>query len=58
MNDAGLVLGVVSEADLLLKEEPPDPDADLPLIIDRASRAMAAARTIRVARSRLRLGIG
>ena len=28
VDDAGLVLGVVSEADLLLKEEFPDPDAD------------------------------
>jgi CBS domain-containing protein len=29
VNDAELVLGVVSEADLLLKEEHPDLDADL-----------------------------
>jgi CBS domain-containing protein len=29
--DDGRVLGVVSEADLLLKEEFPDPDQDIPL---------------------------
>ena len=39
VNDAGLVLGVVSEADLLLKEEPPDPDADLPLFWTKRRRA-------------------
>jgi CBS domain-containing protein len=39
VNDAGLVLGVVSEADLLLKEEFPDPDADLPLLWTRRRRA-------------------
>ena len=39
INDAGLVLGVVSEADLLLKEEHPDPDADLPLLWTRRRRA-------------------
>ena len=39
VNDAGLVLGVVSEADLLLKEEHPDPDADLPLIWTKRRRA-------------------
>jgi hypothetical protein len=33
------VLGVVSEADLLLKEEHPDPDADLPLIWTKRRRA-------------------
>jgi CBS domain-containing protein len=31
VDDDGLVLGVVSEADLLLKEEFPDPDQDIPL---------------------------
>jgi CBS domain-containing protein len=39
VDDTGLVLGVVSEADLLLKEEHPDPDADLPLIWTRRRRA-------------------
>jgi CBS domain-containing protein len=39
VDDAGLVLGVVSEADLLLKEAHPDPDADLPLIWTRRRRA-------------------
>jgi CBS domain-containing protein len=38
VDDAGLVLGVVSEADLLLKEEHPDPDADLPLIWTKRRR--------------------
>jgi CBS domain-containing protein len=31
VDDSGLVLGVVSEADLLLKEEFPEPDKDIPL---------------------------
>ena len=31
VDDDGRVLGVVSEADLLLKEEFPDPDQDIPL---------------------------
>jgi hypothetical protein len=39
VNDAGLVLVVVSEADLLRKEEHPDPDADLPLIWTKRRRA-------------------
>jgi CBS domain-containing protein len=39
VNDAGLVLGVVSEADLLLKEEHPDPDPDLPLLWTKRRRA-------------------
>ena len=39
VDDDGLVLGVVSEADLLLKEAHPDPDADLPLIWTRRRRA-------------------
>jgi len=38
VDDAGRVLGVVSEADLLLKEEFPDPDADLPLFWTRRRR--------------------
>jgi CBS domain-containing protein len=39
VNHARLVLGVVSEADLLLKEEFPDPDADLPLVWTKRRRA-------------------
>ena len=39
VDDQGRVLGVVSEADLLLKEEHPGPDADLPLIWTRRRRA-------------------
>jgi CBS domain-containing protein len=48
VDDDGLVLGVVSEADLLLKEEHPDPDADLPLLWTKRRRAehdKAAATT-------------
>ena len=50
VDDAGLVLGVVSEADLLLKQEFPDPDQDLPLFWTRRrrlERAKAAASTAR-----------
>jgi CBS-domain-containing membrane protein len=48
VDDQGLVLGVVSEADLLLKEEFPHPDQDLPLVWTRRrrrERAKAAAST-------------
>ena len=50
VDDDGLVLGVVSEADLLLKEEFPDPDADIPLFLTkrrRLERDRAAATTAR-----------
>jgi CBS domain-containing protein len=50
LDDAGLVLGVVSEADLLLKEEFPDPDQDIPLFWTRRRRLerdKAAASTAR-----------
>lgn len=50
VDDDGLVLGVVSEADLLLKEEFPDPDADIPLLWTkrrRLERDRAAATTAR-----------
>jgi CBS domain-containing protein len=50
VDDAGLVLGVVSEADLLLKEEFPDPDQDIPLFWTkrrRLERDKAAASTAR-----------
>jgi CBS domain-containing protein len=50
VDDAGLVLGVVSEADLLLKEEFPDPDQDIPLFWTkrrRLERDKAAATTAR-----------
>jgi CBS domain-containing protein len=39
VDDAGWVLGVVSEADLLLKEEFPDPEADVPLFWTKRRRA-------------------
>jgi CBS domain-containing protein len=48
VDDDGLVLGVVSEADLLLKEELPDPDQDTPLFWTkrrRRERDKAAAST-------------
>ena len=48
VDDQGWVLGVVSEADLLLKEEFPDPDQDIPLFWTRRrrmERAKAAAST-------------
>jgi CBS domain-containing protein len=50
VDDAGLVLGVVSEADLLLKEEFPDPDQNIPLFWTRRrrlEREKAAASTAR-----------
>jgi CBS domain-containing protein len=50
VDDAGLVLGVVSEADLLLKEEFPDPDPDIPLFLTkrrRLERGKAAGSTAR-----------
>jgi CBS domain-containing protein len=50
VDDGGLVLGVVSEADLLLKEEFPDPDQDIPLFWTkrrRLERDKAAASTAR-----------
>jgi CBS domain-containing protein len=50
VNEDGLVLGVVSEADLLLKEEFPDPDQDIPLFWTRRrrlEREKAAASTAR-----------
>jgi CBS domain-containing protein len=50
VDDAGYVLGVVSEADLLLKEEFPDPDHDIPLFWTkrrRLERDRAAATTAR-----------
>lgn len=50
VDDAGWVLGVVSEADLLLKEEFPDPDQEIPLFWTRRRRLdrdKAAASTAR-----------
>jgi CBS domain-containing protein len=38
VDDAGRVLGVISEADLLLKEEFPNPDQDIPLFWTRRRR--------------------
>jgi CBS domain-containing protein len=52
VDDSPLVLGVVSEADLLLKEEFPDPDQDIPLWwtrrarLDRAKAAASVARDL------------
>jgi CBS domain-containing protein len=52
VDDDGRVLGVVSEADLLLKEEFPDPDADIPLFwtkrrrLERDKAAGATARDL------------
>lgn len=50
VDDDGRVLGVVSEADLLLKEEFPEPDQDIPLFWTkrrRLERDRAAATTAR-----------
>lgn len=50
VDDGGLVLGVVSEADLLLKEEFPEPDRDIPLFWTkrrRLEREKAAGTTAR-----------
>jgi CBS domain-containing protein len=50
VDDARLVLGVVSEADLLLKEEFPEPDQDIPLFWTkrrRLERDKAAGSTAR-----------
>jgi CBS domain-containing protein len=38
VDDAGRVLGVVSEADMLLKERFPDPDQDIPLVWSKRRR--------------------
>ena len=52
VDDSRLVLGVVSEADLLLKEEFPEPEQDLPLWwtrrarLDRAKAAASVARDL------------
>jgi CBS domain-containing protein len=52
VDDAGRVLGVTSEADLLLKEEFPDPDQDIPLVwtkrrhLERAKAAGSTARDL------------
>ena len=52
VDDSRRVLGVVSEADLLLKEEFPEPDQDLPLWwtrrarLDRAKAAASVARDL------------
>jgi CBS domain-containing protein len=50
VDEVGRVLGVVSEADLLLKEEFPDPDQDIPLFWTkrrRLERDKAAGSTAR-----------
>jgi CBS domain-containing protein len=57
VDDAGLVLGVVSEADLLLKEEHPDPDADLPLIWTKRRRAEHDKAAAAVARDLMTVAV-
>ncbi|MGH9005478.1 MAG: CBS domain-containing protein, partial [Acidimicrobiia bacterium] len=50
LDSGGRVVGVVSEADLLLKEEFPDPDQDIPLFWTkrrRLERGKAAGTTAR-----------
>jgi CBS domain-containing protein len=52
VDDRGLVLGIVSEADLLLKEEFPQPDRDLPVFwakrrhLEREKAAASVARDL------------
>jgi CBS domain-containing protein len=57
VDDAGLVLGVVSEADLLLKEEFPDPDADVPLIWTKRRRAEHDKAAAAVARDLMTVAV-
>jgi CBS domain-containing protein len=57
VDDAGLVLGVVSEADLLLKEEHPDPDADLPLVWTKRRRAEHDKAAAAVARDLMTVAV-
>jgi CBS domain-containing protein len=57
VDDAGLVLGVVSEADLLLKEELPDPDADLPLFWTKRRRAEHDKAAAAVARDLMTVAV-
>jgi CBS domain-containing protein len=57
VDDAGLVLGVISEADLLLKEEHPDPDADLPLLWTRRRRAEHDKAAATVARDLMTVAV-
>ena len=57
VDDAGLVLGVVSEADLLLKEEFPDPDPDLPLFWTKRRRAEHDKAAAAVARDLMTIAV-
>jgi CBS domain-containing protein len=57
VDDAGRVLGVVSEADLLLKEEHPDPDADLPLFWTKRRRAEHDKAAATVARGLMTVAV-
>jgi CBS domain-containing protein len=57
VDDAGQVLGVVSEADLLLKEEHPDPDADLPLFWTKRRRAEHDKAAAAVARDLMTVAV-
>jgi CBS domain-containing protein len=57
VDDAGLVLGVVSEADLLLKEEFPDPDADVPMFWTKRRRAEHDKAAAAVARDLMTVAV-
>jgi CBS domain-containing protein len=57
VDDQGRVLGVVSEADLLLKEECPDPDADLALVWTRRRRAEHDKAAAAVARDLMTVAV-
>jgi CBS domain-containing protein len=57
VDDDGRVLGIVSEADLLFKEEHPDPDADLPLVWTRRRRAKHDKAAASVARDLMTVAV-
>jgi CBS domain-containing protein len=57
VDDDGRLLGIVSEADLLLKEEHPDPDADLPLLWTRRRRAEHDKAAAAVARDLMTVAV-
>jgi CBS domain-containing protein len=57
VDDSRRVLGVVSEADLLLKEEFPEPEQDLPLWWTRRSRLDRAKAAASVARDLMTVAV-
>lgn len=57
VDDVGRVLGVVSEADLLLKEEFPQPDQDIPLFWTRRRRLEREKATATVARDLMTVAV-